>query len=207
MYRLHYIAIIVLFLSVSLHAGDKKKQQQLSVKPDQTADLQPARMVTAKEKCENWALAAGLETLFQREGVFLNQNFWVTRLSHAEVCHQDLPDLDSVAEAVNQDAVLPDGRHVRLELGLVTGAPTNIDAVIAGIRQQKLSLLLWRGHAYYLTGVTYDEHAAANGYRMFVIKELRLSETYAQQPAVVFQNGRDNVAEISGLLTVSVIPQ
>src|ERR1700674_3787217 len=137
----------------------------------------------------------------------LSQNFWVMRLNRAEVCHQELPDLDSVAQAVNQDVVLPDGQHVRLEVALVAGAPTNVDAVIAGIKLQKLSLLLWRGHAYYLTGVTYDERAAANGYRMFIIKELRLAETYAQQPAVAFQKGRDNADEISGLLTVSVIPQ
>jgi hypothetical protein len=192
---------------VSLHAGDKKKQQQLYLKADQTADLQPASMVTAKEKCENWALAAGLETLFRREGVFLDQNYWVLRLSRAEVCHQELPDLDSVAQAVNQDFVQPDGRHVRLELTVVSGAPTDADAMIAAVKQQRLSLLLWRGHPYYLTGVTYDEHGAANGYRMFLIKELRLAETYAQQPAILFQNGRDNADEINGLLTVSVIPQ
>ncbi len=207
MQRRRYIAIFLLLLTVSLHAGDKKKQQQLYVKLDQTADLAPAKMVTAKQKCENWALAAGLETLFRREGVSLDQNYWVMRLSRSEVCQQEIPSLDSVAEAVNQDAVLPDGQHVRLELGLVSGAPTNVDAVIAGIRQQRLALLLWRGHVYYLTGVTYDERAAANGYRMFVIKELRLAETYAQQPAVAFQNGRDSADEISGLLTVSVIPQ
>src|ERR1700674_1668328 len=86
MYRLRYTAIVLLFLAVSLHAGDKKKQQLIYLKPDQTADLQPAKMVTAKQKCENWALAAGLETLFQREGVSLSQNFWVMRLNRAEVC-------------------------------------------------------------------------------------------------------------------------
>ncbi len=207
MYRWRYIAIGFLFLTVSLHADDKKKQQQIYVKPDQTADLQPGKMATAKQNCENWALAAGLETLFQREGVSLDQNYWVIRLSHSEICHQELPDLESVAQAVNQDVVLPDGKHVRLELGLVSGAPTNMDAVIAGIRRQQLSLLLWHGHVYYLTGVTYDERVAANGYRVFEVKELRLSETYARQPALVFKKGHDNTDEINGLLTVSVIPQ
>jgi hypothetical protein len=210
MYCRRHITITVLFvffLAVSLHAGDQKKQQQIYVKADQTADLQPAKMVAAKQKCENWALAAGLETLFQREGVSLDQNYWVTRLSGAEVCHQELPDLDTVANAVNQDFVQPDGQHVRLEVGVVSGPPTNADAMIAGIKRQQLSLLLWRGHPYYLTGVTYDEHAAANGFRMFLIKELRLSDTYAQQPAVVFQKGRDDASQMNGFMTVSVIPQ
>ncbi|HJX83693.1 MAG TPA: hypothetical protein VJ723_05065, partial [Candidatus Angelobacter sp.] len=162
MYCRRYITVTVLFIflfAVSLHAGDQKKQQQIFVKADQKADLQPARMVTARQKCENWALAAGLETLFDREGVSLDQNYWVTRLSRAEVCRQEPPDLATVADAVNQDFVQPDGRHVRLQINVVSGPPTNADAMIAGIKLQRLSLLLWRGHAYYLTGVTYDEHA------------------------------------------------
>jgi hypothetical protein len=209
MYCRRHITVVILFVSLaaSLHAGDQKKQQQIYVKADQTADLQPAKFVTTKQKCENWTLAAGLETLFQREGVSLDQNYWVTRLSGAEVCHQELPDLDTVANAVNRDFVQPDGKHVRLEVNVVSGPPTNADAMIAAIKQQRLSLLLWRGHPYYLTGVTYDEHAGANGFRMFVIKEMRLADTYAQQPAVIFQKGRDNADEVNGLLTVSVTPQ
>ena len=207
MLRLRSIALFVLLLTALLSADDKKKPRQLYFKPDQTADLEPAKVITAKHKCENWALAAGLETLFKREGVAFDQNYWVMRLSGAEVCHQDLPSPDDFAHAVSQDVVLPDGQHVHLEATLVSGAPTDIDAIIAGIKRQQLALLLWHGHPYYLTGVTYDERAAANGWRQFEIKELRLTDTYEKSAVATFQKGRDNTDEIDGVITVSVTPQ
>ncbi|HWX53113.1 MAG TPA: hypothetical protein VN176_00840 [Verrucomicrobiae bacterium] len=207
MLRLRYIAIAVLLLGASLHAGDKKKQGLMGVRTDQTADLAPVKMVMAGQKCENWSLAAGLETLLQQQGVGLDQKFWVTRLSGNELCRRDIPTMESLADAVNQDLVLPGGRHVRLELGAVTGAPTDMDAIIAGIKQQRLFLLLWNGHTYYLTGVTYDEYIGGNGTRMFDVKELRLADTYPEYPATTFQKGRDNMSEIDGLLMVNVVPQ
>ncbi len=207
MLRLRTIALLLLLLTALLSADDKKKQRQLYFKPDQTADLEPGKVATAKQKCENWALAAGLETLFKREGVALDQNYWVMRMSRSELCHQELPSADDVAHAVSQDIVLPDGRHVHLEASLVSGAPTDVDAIIAGIKRQQLALLLWHGHPYYLTGVTYDERAGANGWRLFEIRELRLADTYEKSPPTTFQKGRDNADEIDGLVTVSVTPQ
>ncbi len=207
MFRPRHIALLVLLLTVLLSADDKKKQRQLYFKPDQTADLEPAKVITAKQECENWALAAGLETLFKREGVAFDQKYWVTRLSGAEICRQELPSPDDFAHAVSQDIVLPDGRHVHLEATLVSGAPTDIDAIIAGIKRQQLTLLLWHGHPYYLTGVTYDERIGANGWRQFEIRELRLADTFEKLPAITFQKGRDNTDEIDGLVTASVTQQ
>src|SRR5258708_30915181 len=140
MFRLRYVAIFVLLLPVLLGASDKKQQRTLYYKPDQTADLEPSKVVTAKQKCEHWALAAGLETLFNREGVAFDQNYWVMRLSGADVCHHDLPSPDDFAHAVSQDVVLPDRRHAHLEATLLSGAPTDIDAIIAGIKRGQLAL-------------------------------------------------------------------
>ncbi len=207
MFRLRSITLLILLLTALLSADDKKKQRMLYFKPEQTADLEPAKVITAKQKCENWALAAGLETLFKREGVAFDQNYWVTRLSGAEVCHQELPSPEDFAHAVSQDVVLSDGRHVHLEATLVSGAPTDIDAIIAGIKRQQLALLLWHGHPYYLTGVTYDERIGANGWRLFEVRELRLADTFEKLPAATFQKGRDNADEINGLVTVTVTPQ
>jgi hypothetical protein len=64
--------------------------------------------------------------------------------------------------------------------------------------------LLWRGHPYFLVGATYDERIGRDGTRFFEIKELRLADTFARQPAITFQRGRDNVDEIDGILSVSV---
>jgi hypothetical protein len=195
---------VLLLIAVCMQAGDKKKQQGLYVKPGQTADLQAPRLTKATQTCENWAVAAGLEAMLKNQGVALNQAFWVIRLNKGELCVDGMPSMIALAEVVNQEFVLDDGRHVRLELQFSPGAPTDLDSTIAGLQQQRLSLLFLRGHVYYLTGVTYDEYIGANGARMFIIKEMRLADTFALHPGLAFVNGRDNADDISGTLNVRV---
>jgi len=105
---------------------------------------------------------------------------------------------------VNGQFVLEDGRHIRLELRYVSGAPSNVDDVVAGVQRKQLSLLLLHGHAYYLTGLTYDEYIGRDGSRLFEIRELRLADTFAKLPAITFQKGRDDMADIGGVLTIFV---
>jgi len=200
------IALIILLLTVFLHAADKKKRGVIMVNPGQTADLETAKMATARQNCESWALAAGLETLLRRQDVTLDQDYWIARLNGGGLC-RPLPALDSLAERINQEITLPDTRHVRLELNLFVGAPVSADPLISGIKNQQLWLLVWRGHPYYLTGATWDEQIMINGQRSFDVKELRLADTWAKKPDVVFQRGRDDLSEIDGVFTVSVIPQ
>jgi hypothetical protein len=188
-----------------LHAAGHPKGQTYYLKPDQTLDLASPKIVTARQSCENWGLAAGLETMLLQQNVALDQSFWVMRLNYGELCVQQLPDMAHVAEVVNQEFVLDDGRHVRLELHFVPGAPTDIDSILAALQHQQPSLLLWRSHPYLLTGATYDERVGRDGTRMFVVKELRLADTFAGQPGVTFQKGRDNLDEIGGVLTVDVV--
>lgn len=205
MRRLGQTASIILLLALAAHAGDKKRQKYY-LKPDQTADLSDTKLITAKQNCENWGLAAGLETMLAKQKVALDQSFWVMRLNYGETCVPQLPSMELLAKVVNQEFVLDDGRHVRLELSFVPGAPSNIDAVLAGLKHDQPSLLLWRGHPYYLVGATYDERIGRDGTRFFELKELRLADTFAGQPATTFQRGRDKLEEIDGIVTVSVTP-
>jgi hypothetical protein len=198
---------IFALLALSLWASDKKQQQAFYVKPDQTADLAPdVKLTTAKQSCENWALAAGLETLLSRQNVALDQNFWVMHLNGGEVCVDELPSMQALSQVTNKEFVLDDGRHVRLEIHFVPGPPKELDSVIAALKLQQVSLLLWRGHPYYLTGIRYDERIGRDGTRFFEVKELRLVDTFPKQPAATFQKGRDNPDEIAGILSVSVMP-
>ncbi|HKR97023.1 MAG TPA: hypothetical protein VJW55_16725 [Candidatus Angelobacter sp.] len=207
MRKLQQIVIFCALLALSLRAADKKMQDYY-VKADQTADLSSdVKLVTAKQDCENWALAAGVETMLAKQNVALGQNFWVMRMNGGELCLDKLPNMETLTQAVSKDFVLDDGRHVRLEAHFVPGAPVNIDALIAGLRQQQVSLLLWQGHPYYLTGITYDEHIGADGTRYFAVKELRLANTFAKQPGATFQKGRDNPEDIGGILSVAVLTQ
>ncbi|MGZ4878785.1 MAG: hypothetical protein ACXVIO_11325 [Candidatus Angelobacter sp.] len=197
-----------MLLTLSLQAADQKQQQQYYIKPDQTADLAAeTKLGTAKQSCENWAMAAGLETMLQRQNVALDQSFWIMRLNGGELCLADLPAIDALTLVVNRDFVLNDGRHVRLEIHFEPGPPVNVDPVIAGLKLQQVSLLLWRGHPYYLTGVTYDERIGRDGARFFEVKEIRLANTYPKLPGVTFQKGKDDPAEIQGILSVTVLLQ
>lgn len=206
MLNLRQLALIVLLLAILLHADDKKKRGVMMLNPGQTADLDVAKMTRARQDCESWALAAGLETLMRRQSVTLDQDYWITRLNGGALC-RSLPALDSLADRVNQDITLPDGNHVRLEMSLFVGAPVSADPLILGIKNQQLWLFVWRGHPYYLTGATWDEQIMVNGQRTFDVKELRLTDTWAKKPDVVFERGRDDLNEIDGVFTVSVIPQ
>ena len=202
--RCPQFAILFLLLALSLQAADKKQQQSFYLKPDQSADLaSDTKLTTAKQSCENWALAAGLETMLQRQNVALDQNFWVIRMNAGELCLSELPTIEALTQTVNKEFVLDDGRHVRLEIQFTPGPPVSIDPVIAGLKLQQVTLLLWRGHPYYLTGVTYDERIGRDGTRFFEVKEIRLVNTFARLPGVTFQKGRDNPDEIQGILSVS----
>ena len=192
----------VLSLTLLLHAGDKKNGQPY-FKPGQTADLEIKNLTTARQSCENWALAAGLEAMLRQQDVALDQSFWVMRLSGGEVCAPELPSMDAVGEAVNREFVLDDGRHVRLDLHFTPGAPADVDSVIMGLKKQQLSMVLLRGHLFYLVGVTYDESINNDGTRFFVISELRLANTFAHLPGLTFAKGRDNMEDIGGIVSIS----
>ena len=199
-----HFAVFFLLIALSMQATDQKQRQQYYLKPDQTADLAAdTKLNTAKQSCENWAVAAGLETMLQRQNVPLDQSFWIMRLNGGELCMDDMPTIDALTQAVDKEFVLDDGRHVRLEIHFEPGPPVNVDPVIAGLKQQQVTLLLWRGHPYYLTGVTYDERIGRDGTRFFEVKEIRLANTYPKLPGVTFQKGRDDPAEIQGVLSVS----
>lgn len=206
--NLRRVAILILLAGVSLLAAKKapkKLQQSYQLKPDQTADLKLAKLATAKQSCENWALAAGLESMLKQKGVSLSQSFWVMRLNYGELC-ADLPSIDALAKVVDNDFVLDDGRHVHLELQYTEGAPGEVDSIIAGLQQEQVALLIYRGHPYYLAGATYDEYIGKDGSRLFEIKELRLANTFAGLPGITFERGRDDLSEIQGIVTVAVAP-
>jgi hypothetical protein len=201
--------VLLLAFSLSVYGTMQQQQQQpppVYIKPNQTVDLAPAIMGTARQNCENWALAAGLETILQWQDVHLEQSYWVRHLNGGELCVHQLPSMDELAKVVNKEFSLEDGRRVRLELHFVRGAPVDTGALIGGLQQQQLSLFLWHGHPYYMSGVTYDEYTGGSYGHMFLVKEVRLANTYARQPNITFQRDRDNMSEIAGVLSVSVIP-
>jgi hypothetical protein len=203
-----FLAVMFLAFTLAVEAAAQKQQQSYYLKPDQTIDLTgETKLITAKQNCENWALAAGLEAMLKSQNVALDQNYWVMRLAGGELCIDDLPTIDAITKVVNREFVLDDGRHVRLEAHFAPGPPVIVDSVIAGLKLQQISLMLWRGHPYFLTGITYDERIGRDGTRFFEVKELRLANTFTKLPGVTFEKGRDNPDEIQGILSITVQPQ
>jgi hypothetical protein len=205
MRRVLQALVFLVAASLMMLAVAQKNRQQYYLKPDQTADLHHPKLITAKQNCENWGLAAGLETMLAEQKVALDQTFWVMRLNYGEICVDHTPSMELLARVVNQEFVLDDGRHVRLEMQFTPGAPTYVDGLLDRLLHERAAVLLWRGHPYLLVGATYDERIWPDGSREFVIKELRLADTFAKQPAVTFQTGRDDPAEIDGVVSVSVV--
>jgi len=200
-------AITLLVFVFFLGAG-AQQPQLFYLKQDQTVDLaSETKLIKAKQSCENWGLAAGLETMLRHQNVALDQNFWVMKLEGGDLCLTRLPKVESLAQTVNGEFVLDDGRRVRLETHFIAGAPVNIDSVIVALKLQQVSLVIWRGHPYFLSGITYDEHIVSNGMRIFVLKEMRLANTFPKLPGVTFEKGRDNPDDIQGILGVTVAAQ
>lgn len=205
MRRVQQVRLLLVAASLMVLAVAQKNRSQYYLKPDQTADLHKPKLITAKQNCVNWGLAAGLETILAQQNVPIDQTFWVMHLNYGEVCSDQTPSMELLAKVVNQEFVLDDGRHVRLELEFTPGAPTYVDGLLDRLRREQPAILLWRGHPYFLVGATYDERIQRDGSREFVIKELRLVDTFAKQPAVTFQTGRDDPAEIDGVVSLSVV--
>jgi len=200
-----------LFILLALCASPAENQQQYPptgyTYPNKKLDLPgDLNFSTGQQNCLNWAFAAGLEMLLKRHNVPLNQTYWVQRLNGGNVCIDQLPGIDELKRVMNKEFTLDDGRHVRLEAQFVPGPPVNVAAIVANLQQQELSLVLWRWHPYYLTGATYDAFISSNG-NQYMLREIRLADTFDKQPATTFQRGRDNVNDIAGILSIQVTEQ
>ncbi len=179
------------------------------VNPGQTAELPSPPAVGVAQKCENWAWAAGVETILRSEGVALDQHYWVQKSDGGEICLESLAPLEQIARLISGEYVLDDGSKARLEARYTLGAPVNLDSVILGLRNGHPALLVWRGHAYVLYGVVYDEYVSPTGHRLFDIRELKLADAFFAEDdrrLVSFLKGRDDPAEIGGTLEISATP-
>lgn len=212
MRRLRAVAVVVLICLPLL--GDKKKAIPMQMRPKQHAELPALPAVVAKQKCGNWSWAAAFETMLRMQGVGapLDQAYFITRLNGGEACMDSPGDWENVIRALTRDYyVLYNGRKLRLEPRFVAGPPTAPDDLIMGLRRNLPPMLILRGRAYLLTGVSYDEFIAPNGARMFQVTELKLMDPYAPadkpERYVTFDRAKDDANEIDGVFTVRVLWQ
>ncbi len=204
--RIAAVLAALVALSGPFSAADqKKKVPAFYLRADQKEQIAGFTSVAARQKCANWAWAAGVETLLRGLGVALPQNYWVNKVSGSEVC-APLGDWESLARRVPGEYLLDDGRKVRLEARYVLGAPTAPDDLIAAVRRGQPVLIGWRGSAYLMHGVVFDEYLSPTGVRRFAVKELMLTNPLiaeGEERVTSFVKGRDDPAEIQGTLEIS----
>jgi hypothetical protein len=199
------VAMLALGLCLDLAAQKRTGAPMVQV-AGQKVDIQPPVVPKLLQRCENWAVAADLEALLAAQQVPLPQRYWVVKGDMGEVCRDNPIDFVKLRKMVEGEYVLDSGAKVRLEMVATEGAPTVPDAVIAELKREHPAILFWKNRAYLLLGVTYDEYVYPNGQRMFEIREMRLRDPYlsaAAQP-VTFVKGRDDAAEIGGIVQVKV---
>ncbi|HXZ80613.1 MAG TPA: hypothetical protein VEG30_11825 [Terriglobales bacterium] len=202
-------AVLVLLISILALAtaslAKKKPGSSLQQNPGQTADLSDPPFFAAAQKCENWAWAAGVQTILKAQGVNIRQNYWIQKANAGELCVETPMDLGDIASVIDGDYVLDDGDKVHLDSRVAAGAPTDVGMIVASIKLNRPLLLFWKSHAYLVEGITYDEYLYPNGQRMLEAREIRLVDPYDKKPAS-FVKGQDDASEISGTLEVIVGP-
>jgi hypothetical protein len=208
MFRRLTVLTLLSALIVPATAGKKPKGAPLVRLPDQHAEVAHLTLAKPAQQCENWAWAVGLEAILEAQQVSLKQTFWVQKANGGELCIDAPPGLARLANVVDGQYVLDDGRKIRLQSRYLVGAPTIPDDIIAPIRQGVPIVLFWKWRALVVRSVVYDEYIYPNGQRMFEIREMRLLDPLvpAKEREVSFVNGRDDPADISGVFQVTVIP-
>ena len=209
LFRAFVVLLLVLGVSAPSPAAKKKKGIPLLLNPGVTAELASPPAGGVAQKCENWAWAGGVEAILRSQGVTLDQHYWVQKSDGGEVCLESLAPLEQIARVLNGEYVLDDGSKVRLEARYTVGSPVNLDSIILGLRDGRPALLVWKGHAYVIYGVLYDEYLSPSGNRFFEIRELKLIDPFyaeGEGRLVSFVRGQDQNADIGGTFEITVIP-
>jgi hypothetical protein len=198
--------VLLLVLVAGAPSCSKKdpKLPGVVARPPQTDEITNLPVVEAVQPCPNWAWAAGLEMLLNAQGVRLEQRHWVLKANGGEVCVARLSP-EELVRVIDGDYALESGRKIRLTGRWQSGAIAPDDVIMAARRKRPV-MLFWHGHPYVAYGAVYNEFIASTGHRMFEISEIKLYDPagVGDLRYVSFQRGRDDVADIQGIMDVEV---
>lgn len=202
--------LVIKFIGHLLHITPSTPDGQPSVHetPGIVIEIPDATVHPAKQLCQNWTWAASVESMLAATGVPLTQDDMVTRAEGGSVCKDRNPNFERMTRALDGTYYLEDGHKVTVETRNVTGAPTVIDDILMSMKTRHPLILFWKGHAYLLKGVVYNEYlVSSNGAKVFEINELKLLDptaTKAEEREVSFLRDRDDANEIDGVMDVRV---
>ena len=198
-------AVLVLLLSVPLWAG-KKARPSLVKLPPKTAEIADLKVPAPKQACPNWAWAAVVELMLEKQKVVdYRQTYWILKSAAGELCIETPVDLDQLKHWVDGDYKLMDGNDVHFEGTVVAGPPQDVGYLIHLLQDGVPPLVLWRGRPCVLQSVEYDEYIYPNNQRMYEARKLTLIDPLSKDP-VVFDKTKDDLSDLGGVLAVKVGP-
>ncbi|MFL6300448.1 MAG: hypothetical protein ACJ71N_07565 [Terriglobales bacterium] len=206
--------VVVRFITKVFHIGgpsNPKGVPTTQMTPGITLEIADAKVYAAQQPCQNWTWAAAVESIIAPYSVPLTQDDMVTRVEGGSVCKDQSPNFERMSRALSGNLYLEDGHKITLEARNVTGAPTVIDDILLSMKNNHPLILFWKGHAYLLKGVVYNELIiSTNGARVFEIQELKLLDPAPSKPEereVSFLRDRDDADQIDGVMDVQVKPE
>jgi len=200
-------AVALLLILTALPLWAKKKPLPTLVKqPPKTAEIADLKVPASKQACPNWAWAAAVELMLEKQSVVdYKQTYWILKSAAGELCIETAIDLDQLKHWVDGDYILMDGNHVHFEGTVVSGPPQDVGYLIQLLQEGRPAMLLWHGHPYVLQGVEYDEYIYPNSQRMYEARKLILLDPLGKDP-IVFDKTKDDLSEIGGVFEVNVGP-
>ncbi len=184
--------------------GGKPKGAPLTKLPTDSIELKNLRIPKPKQPCPNWAWAAVVQMMLDRQNVTTDQEDWIVKAYGGEVCIETAPVLDDIRRIVTENRVQPDGSKVHLE-GVVTKDISDIGYLVGTLREQKPLLILFGGRVLVLKSMDYDEYIYPNNQRMFVILKMTMADPLGGEP-VIFDAATDDATQIQGAFEVRVGP-
>lgn len=206
-FRFTLLLVIVLLLVVLAPAQqNNKKSFSLTQVPDEWAQLRNVPDVVASQKCENWAWAAGVETILKKQNVPLDQAFWIDKLNGGAVCMPSAGSFEQLARVIDGEYTLVDGRKFKLQSRYLEGAPTSTDRLLVPLALGRPYILWWKQHAYIVHGALWNEYIFPNGQKQIEMKEISLLDPYftGEKRSVKFVAANDSSSDIGGIFEITV---
>src|SRR3954454_17997183 len=105
------VALLLLFALPSF--GGKKLHPTLVKQPPKTAEIPELKVPKPKQACPNWAWAAAVELMLEKQNVVdYKQTCWILKSAAGELCIESPIDLTQLKQWGDGDYVLMDGNHV-----------------------------------------------------------------------------------------------
>ena len=193
------------FLSVIALLSSASPQDVGSVRYVQRYDrLRDIAFVPAKQRCENWALGAVLQSVLEMQGVAIPQAKWVVKLGGTNVCSPFLKAHSAIASNIEGDYRLDNADTVHLQ---ATAEDTFVPPakLINAIQQNRPFIWIWKNHTFMAVGIQYvEEIDDASGARQYDIRQIDLLDPFAgaEQQPIVFKKTTASLKEVGGIVEV-----